>query len=266
MCVRAGTTMERLFYLKITKRMVLPLVLLPLNKKQATDDYFLQRLLVVLQGVLKDHISLSKLPRSSVKQGLVVDTTQSPSTVKVSQSVAASITGSGGNGSKGKSLFFVNAGDDLRFYYHFRETAKQSVLTLSQKDRSHSSSDEKLDFTGSTEATVELDRYEGGKFQSFMVTEHELVIEMTNDYEPKTPTSGTCGNNVISRYFGKYAHILYTLLSKLFLYMSIVQSTNNSSSSGGGSGKFAKRVNPKDSGRLSGNDSRLQPPPFKKVK
>lgn len=195
--------MERLFYLKITKRLVLPLVLLPLNRKQATDDYFLQRLLVVLQDVLKDHISLSKVPRTSIKQGLVIDVTQSLSTVKVSQSVAASITG-GGNGSKGKALFFVNAGDDLRFYYHFREAARHAVLTLSQKDRSNGSLDEKLESMKEGETTVELKRYDGGKFQSFMVTEHELVIEMTNDFEPKTPTSGTCGNNVISRYFGKY--------------------------------------------------------------
>lgn len=195
--------MERLFYLKITKRLVLPLVLLPLNRKQATDDYFLQRLLVVLQDVLKDHISLSKVPRTSIKQGLVIDVTQSLSTVKVSQSVAASITG-GGNGSKGKALFFVNAGDDLRFYYHFREAARHAILTLSQKDRSNGSLDEKLESMKEGETTVELKRYDGGKFQSFMVTEHELVIEMTNDFEPKTPTSGTCGNNVISRYFGKY--------------------------------------------------------------
>lgn len=193
--------MERLFYLKITKRLVLPLVLLPLNKKQATDDYFLQRLLVVLQGVLKDHISLNKIPRSTVRQGLVVDVTQSLSTVKVSQSVAASITSSGTG--KGKTLFFVNAGDDLRFYYHFRETARQAILIPSQKTRLQSSSGEKLDCSEDAEATVELKRYEGGKFQSFKVTEHELVIEMTNDFEPKTPTSGECSNNVISRYFGK---------------------------------------------------------------
>lgn len=210
--------MERLFYLKLGKRLVLPLVLLPLDKKQATDEYFLQRLLVVLQDVLKDHILLGTVPRTTIKKGLSVDATRSLSAVKVSQSVAASTTSSG-SGSKAKSLFFVNAGDDLRFYYHFRETARQAVLTFSQGDKtSEGSLDERLgsvEKDEATEATLELKKYDGGRFASYTIAEHELVVEMTSDFEPKTPFSGTSGTNVISRYFGKKKiHLTLSILCR----------------------------------------------------
>ena len=200
--------MERLFYLKLGKRLVLPLLLLPLDKKQATDEYFLQRLLAVLQDVLRDHILLDTVPKTAIRKGLSVDVTRSLSAVRVSQSVAASTTASSGSGSKAKSLFFVNAGDGLRFYYHFREAARQAVLTFSHREKVCDESlceklgPEAADEEAAAEATLGLKKYEGGKFASYTIAEHELVVEMTNDLEPKAPSSGPSGTNVISRYFG----------------------------------------------------------------
>jgi len=123
----------------------------------------------VLRGVLRSHINPSG--------GLNVSTSSTASTV--------------GSGNKnGGAWYFVNAGDNLRFYYKFIEG--QSFVLFNKRSRTEAEEQVKKD-----------EDAEEGRFTSSRVVGYELIVLMTDDCEPRDFNSPDRGPiNVISRYFG----------------------------------------------------------------
>ena len=139
---------------------------------QPGSELHRQQLLTVLRGVLRGHINPSG--------GLNVSSNSTTSTI--------------GTGSKnGGAWYYVNAGDNLRFYYKFIEG--QSFVLFNKRSKTETEGrDEKKE-----EDTEE------GRYSSCRVVGYELIVLMTDDCEPRDFNSPDRGPiNVISRYFSKF--------------------------------------------------------------
>lgn len=170
-------------YLRLSKRLVIPMHLAALAGERATGDAELQELLVVIHNVIRSHVG----PRGGLEATIAASTSTS-----------------------GPQRYFVNSGERMRFYYHFRPQRRHWLVFRDQHQRkSEDAPRQEQPPQPSDSGTVELRRCMGGEFKGLAVTAVELCVEMTNDAEPKDvemrPVSQPAAqSNVISRYFSAH--------------------------------------------------------------